>query len=336
MTEALHIFFEQVNQTRYREQPEGHYESFFQRANHPTRPLAFWIRYTIFSPKAHPEAAVGELWGIFFNGETGQHTAVKQEYPIAQCSFSATSFHVQIGSAVLDAHQLLGTVHAHQDQISWNLSYSGNSQPLLLFPVDMYQKKFPAAKSLVGLPLACYSGELVVNGESIPVSDWVGSQNHNWGRKHTDRYAWGQVAGFDNFPESFLEVATARLKIGPFWSPPMTPLVLRHRGQEYALNSMARILRAQGRFDYFTWTFQSASPRVEIKGEISAASNAFVGLRYFNPPGGTKICLNTKIAACRLQVRDLSTGNVEVLETRDRAAFEILSDDASHGIAMRA
>jgi hypothetical protein len=50
--------------------------------------------------------------------------------------------------------------------------------------------------------------------------DWVGSQNHNWGSKHTDRYSWGQVAGFDAHPESFLEVATARLKLGPLWTPP--------------------------------------------------------------------------------------------------------------------
>ena len=33
---------------------------------------------------------------------------------------------------------------------------------------------------------------------------WIGSQNHNWGRKHTDSYAWGQVAGFDDAPQTFL------------------------------------------------------------------------------------------------------------------------------------
>ncbi len=32
----------------------GHYESYFQRANHPSRPLAFWIRYTVFSPAGRP------------------------------------------------------------------------------------------------------------------------------------------------------------------------------------------------------------------------------------------------------------------------------------------
>ena len=67
----------------------------------------------------------------------------------------------------------------------------------------------------------------------------MGSQNHNWGRQHTDRYAWGQVAGFDDgHDESFLEVASAKLKVGPLWTPWITPIVLRHRGREHQLNAM--------------------------------------------------------------------------------------------------
>jgi len=65
----LEIAREQANWARYQPgQAAGHYESFFQRANHPTRPMAFWIRYTIFSPQNHPENAVGELWAIYFDG----------------------------------------------------------------------------------------------------------------------------------------------------------------------------------------------------------------------------------------------------------------------------
>jgi len=40
-------------------------------------------------------------------------------------------------------------------------------------------------------------GQIVLDGVAMTVDDWPGSQNHNWGRRHTDRYAWGQVAGFD-------------------------------------------------------------------------------------------------------------------------------------------
>ena len=71
---------ESVNFTRYQPcQQKGHYESFFQRANHPSEPKAFWIRYTIFSPDKHPEKAIGELWAIFFDGIEKKQIAVKKE-----------------------------------------------------------------------------------------------------------------------------------------------------------------------------------------------------------------------------------------------------------------
>src|SRR5262249_36397020 len=79
---------EEVNHTMYRPgTPRGHYESFFLRANHPTRPLAFWIRYTIFSPRGAPERALGELWAIYFDGEARRHAVAKREVPFASCRF---------------------------------------------------------------------------------------------------------------------------------------------------------------------------------------------------------------------------------------------------------
>jgi hypothetical protein len=85
MQNELLAFHQQTNYTYFQGQIQGHYESFFLRANHPTRPLAFWIRYTLFSLKNFPEKGIGELWATFFNGETNQHTVVKQEYPLAAC-----------------------------------------------------------------------------------------------------------------------------------------------------------------------------------------------------------------------------------------------------------
>ncbi len=334
MTEDLQSFLTQVNFARYYGQPEGHYESFFQRANHPTRPLAFWIRYTIFSPTGQPEQAVGGLWAVYFNGETSQHVAVKQVFPINECEFNPTAFHVKIGSAEQDARQLRGGVQAAHGDIAWDLSVSGGVEPILLLPLNLYRTRFPAAKSLVGLPLAHYNGFISINDEKLEIDDWIGSQNHNWGRRHTDLYAWGQVAGFDAHPDSFLEVVTAKLRLGPMWTPPITSLVLRHQGQNYPLTGLLQSLRAHGAFDYFNWTFSSKSPEVVISGEIAAPRSAFVGLTYANPPGGTKFCLNTKIASCTVQVEDKLSGTVDTLVTRNRAAFEILTDDKAHGVLI--
>jgi hypothetical protein len=327
-------FYEQVNHARYQGLPQGHYESFFQRANHPKRPLAFWIRYTVFSPRGHPENAIGELWAVFFNGETNSHAAVKKEVPFNECVFSTTSFDCRIGSARLDAHGLTGAAEKGADSITWDLTFHGASAPLLLLPLRLYSTRLPAAKSLVSLPLARFSGTLTVNGETIEVTDWLGSTNHNWGFKHTDLYAWGQVAGFDTEPGSFLELATARLRIGPFRTPAFTPIVFRHRGQEHSLNGLLQTVKAHGLFTYFTWNFCSKTPRVEIEGTITAPRKAFVGLTYYNPPGGTKTCLNSKIASCTLRFKDKVHGITETLQAENRAAFEILTDDTGHGIRM--
>ncbi len=334
MHDEVQVVYGQANHARYRGQPQGHYESFFQRANHPERPFAFWIRYTLFSPAHRPGDAVGELWAVFFNGETMRHTAVKKELHLSECLFDTTRLHVCIGDAELTETAFRGDARTGNDSIAWDLSYGQGSGPLLLLPAALYRTTLPAAKSLVGMPLARYSGSMEVNGEEVELSDWVGSQNHNWGSRHTDLYAWGQVAGFDTHPESFLEVATARLKVGSLWTPPITPLVLRHRGREHALNGLLRSVTAKGRFGYFFWNFASENRDVAVQGTIVAPRSAFVGLNYYNPPGGAKHCLNTKLAVCSMRLEDKADGTSEVLETRSRAAFEILTDDRSHGVPV--
>jgi hypothetical protein len=324
------------NQSRYVPGTEaGFYESYFQRANHPTRPLAFWIRYTIFSPRGRPKDAIGELWAVWFDGERGTHTVAKSEFPLGQFVFSREGFAAKVGGAILEPGGLQGSAESRGHRIQWDLSFAGDAPPLFLLPPRLYAGGFPKAKSLVGLPLARYDGAIHVDGERMDIAGWTGSQNHNWGTQHTDRYAWGQVAGFDNAPESFLEVATGQLKVGSMWTPRLTPLVLRHEGEEHALRGLWQaVARADGRFGYFHWEFRSRGPGVEVEGRISAPKSAFVGLRYYNPPGGEKWCLNSKLASCRLLLKRDGLPD-ETLETQHRAAFEILTDDLDHGVEIR-
>jgi len=313
----------------------GHYESWFARANHPTRPLAFWIRYTLLVPKGRREDAVAEVWAIWFDGESGRHVALKETLPLARATFSTHELDVRIGLSSLDQHHLEGRARGGGHTLRWQLTYAGDDAPLLLLDRHWYRRDFPKAKALVAMPNAQFFGSVAIDGVAVPIDGWVGSQNHNWGSRHTDHYAWGQVAGFDSYADSFLEVATARLKIGPLWTPPMTPLVLRHRGQEIALNRLAQTLRTKANVRYFRWTFGGENDRLRIEGRIEAPRAAFVGLRYYNPPGGTKQCLNSKLAACEVRLLP-KHGEAEVLSTAHRAAFEILTDDTTSGVAISA
>jgi len=282
----------------------GHYESWFLRANDANR--AFWIRYTIFSPEDHPEAAIGELWAIWF--ERGQPIiAVKSELPIARCSFASDRLAVRIGDAALDATTLKGMAEANGHTIGWDLQFGEGGPPLLLMPERLYDFKLPRAKMLVGRPLAKFSGTLSVDGQPIAIDGWLGSQNHNWGSRHTDRYAWGQVAGFDDRPDVFLECGTGRLKLGPVWTPPMSPVVLRLGDETLAWTGLTRVVRALGAYAPYQWHLETTSKEGTIDIRIDAAPDEFVALNYRNPPGGTKICLNSKIARCELRIERPST-----------------------------
>lgn len=303
----------------------GHYESWYLRANHPSRPLAFWIRYTIFAPagdSVRPGEAVGQLWAVLFDGESGRHTVAQCDMPMNQCVFSAEAFDVRVGAPTLGPDGAHGSV----GEISWELGYSGTSEPLLLLEPARYRSRLPKAKTLVPLPLAVFSGSITAGGRRVDVDGWTGSQNHNWGSEHTSRYAYGQVAGFDNEPGAFLDVATAKARIGgPVQTPWLTFVVLREGGTEHRATTLLRASRAKAAYGQHAWTFTTRTRTAEIAGTISAPEDAFVTLRYPNPPGGIKQCRNTKIAAAEVTVRHLGSGATTRLHTANRGLFETLS-----------
>lgn len=326
----------QCNFTQYKGQQQGHYESYFLRANHAAEKKAFWIRYTIFSPKGKPEDALAELWGIWFDGHTGEHFALKSEQPLSAATYSNNNFQIAFPDATLNNRFAEGRIKSAKGEISWKLEYESEAAPIFLFPLSSYDAPLPKAKSLVSLPMARFNGTFTVNGEEKDISNWTGSQNHNWGEKHTDYYAWGQVAGFDNAPDSFLEIGSGKLKLfGSVFTPFLTPIVLRHEGKEYGLNSWGTIIKAKAELDYYEWRFSSENSAIKITGVMRAQAADFVGLTYYNPPGGNKFCLNTKIASCEIELIEKSRIGLSYdLKTNHRAAFEILTDDPKHGITM--
>jgi len=192
----------------------GHYESWFLRANDPDDGRhALWIRYTIFSPKngAHSEhgeaqgeqgPAQGELWAAYFDARDPTAPiawAHKKNVPIADCTFAGSPLAIDIAGSRLSESAAQGSFEG----AAWDLRFDGHGAPLLLLAPKLYKGSFPKAKALVPQPQLRFSGAFSIqgpNGEerSIELDRWRGSQNHNWGIQHTDRYAWGQCIGFEH------------------------------------------------------------------------------------------------------------------------------------------
>lgn len=329
-----------ANFTRFRgEKSGGHYESYFMRANDKATGHGFWIRYTIYQPEsgAGSKQAMGELWAIYF--EKGKApVAAKSEFPLSKAAYSNTNFDLNFDGATLTANALKGTAaNAGENKIEWNLSLSAiatakDTNAIFPMPLTSYDTPLPRAKLLVAQPFVTFSGSLSVNGKKIDIDAWQGSQNHNWGSRHTDEYAWGQVAGFDNEPDSFLEVASAKLKVGPIMTPYLTPITLRHKGKDYLLNTYWQAFRNKVTLNYFDWVFSGENSDLRIDGHIWADRGDFVALNYYNPPGDVKTCLNSKVASCEITLTEKSRIGLKVdFKTKNRAAFEILTSKTDHG-----
>ncbi len=296
-----------------------YYESRFLRANHPRRAQAIWLRWTLLLPK--PGAAAADVWVMTFDPDGSGNRALKVPHPLTEADYLSEPWSARIADSVID------DVHARVmlEDASCDLTITPGDEPVVKLLTDRsYTAKFPTAKTQVRHPLARFDGTVTLGDTTVAVESWRGSVNHNWGSKHTPAYAFGQVCGFDDHPDTSLEVVTARAAVGPLRLPAATLFVLRHAGWEVAVRSVLAARHTRGSYEPFEWSFGGRVDGFELQGEIRAARTDVIGLNYTDTNGAGKFCYNSALADCRIR---LSGNGVDVeLTASRRAMFEILTD----------
>ena len=104
-----------------------------------------------------------------------------------------------------------------------------------------------------------------------------------------------------------------------------------------ALNCPAELIRSQASFDCSTWTFRTDNAQVRVQGRVEASARDCIGLLYLDPRGHTKRCYHDGLADCELTVtykRGATTGRIDRLAARRRAAFEILTEGHCPGVPV--
>ncbi|MDG4666076.1 hypothetical protein [Mycobacterium sp. 236(2023)] len=302
-----------------------YYESRFIRANDPDGDRALWLRETLLLPTVGEPVA--DVWVMLF--DRSGHRAVKRQYAIDDADFEDGEWTARIATTILTDAAATGTL----PEARWDLAITpGAAEPVRVLTDRAYERKFPAAKTTVRHPLAQFDGRLEIAGRGVDVDGWVGSINHNWGTRHTPAYAYGQVCGFDNAPESTLEIVTARAALGSVLLPGVTLFVFRHGGQEFAVRAIRGSLKTHGRYSPFTWTFGARVGEQMIEGEITTVPGDVIGLTYADTHGGVKYCYNSAIANCRIQVAGKAFNRTELVSRR--AMFEILTDERLEAVPL--
>jgi hypothetical protein len=311
-----------------------YYESRFIRANDPDRAQAVWLRSTLLLPTAG--VPVADVWVMVFDPDGAGNRALKKPYPIDKADFRCDPWTARIAETTIDDESTSGAVNDGRGPVRWYLRIAPGTEPAVKLLTDRgYKARFPTAKTTVRHPLARFDGSLVFDDIRVGVDGWTGSVNHNWGRRHTPAYAFGQVCGFDDAPESTLEIVTAHAAVGPLSLPAATLFVLRHAGQEFAARSIPATRHTRGEYRPFTWSFGARAGGLTMEGEIVAEPRDVIGLTYTDTDGESKYCYNSAIATCRIQLTGPAVGRSELSATR-RAMFEILTDSRSDAVRLLA
>ncbi len=295
---------ERANALRYvAGERAGHVESHFLKANSPDGRRALWIKHTLLRPSARPEAAIAEVWAIAFERGDAEHAprvlALKQSVPAAELSYHEQPFSLRTSFAELRHGSAQGRVHDTTHALSWNLSYPCPADAYRPFPfARMYTAAFPRTKTLTPVPNARAKGWFEIDGARWNVDGWRTAQGHNWGKGHAHAYAWihGNAWEGAGLAEVFVELLSARVKVGPLLTPWLSVGAIAIDDTTYRFDGPRALLSRRVRVDPRSYTVRLRTQQATLEASFTAEPARIAGLRYEDPDGSTLFCLNSKLA----------------------------------------
>jgi hypothetical protein len=272
----------------------SHYESFFLKACHPDGGLAVWIRYTVHKRAGEPRK--GFVWFTLFDATQGVRASkVEAPYPMAP-----PGSYIELGDSVLAPGRAAGAADSTQLKASWELAFHGGAEPVWHLPRWAYNAPLPRTKVLSPHPAVTLTGWVRAGERILNLEGWPGTVGHNWGSEHARRTIW--IHGTNRHEDAWLELAFARVKLGPVTTPWIGNGVLCLDGQRHRLGGIERIRSTKVEENVEACGFRVAGPGVKVSGSVGAERRNFVSFIYAQPQGGERQTIHSSIADLRLDV----------------------------------
>ena len=305
---------------------EGHYESFYLKACHPTEALGVWIRYTVHKRPRHSPR--GSIWFTLFDDSADGPVAYKET--LDEVGTGGDSL-IHVGASRFSP----GEVEGSALEASWELAFDAPEKPLFHLPRGwMYKAPVPRTKLLSPYPAARFRGTVRAAGREISLDGWPGMVGHNWGSEHAERWIWLHGAGFDGHPAAWLDVAIGRVRLGPVTLPWIANGVLSLDGERIPLGGPERLRSTdiRERPDHCEFTLTGRGARVV--GSVGSEPKNFVGWVYADPDGSQHHTVNCSISDMTLAVSRSGRPDTE-LRVTGGAAYELGMRERDHGMEIQ-
>jgi hypothetical protein len=310
----------------------GHYESFYIKACRPGGGRGLWIRHTVHKrPGAEPK---GSIWFVFFDREADGPRATKLTVPAAGLSAPQGSW-IKVSEAEIGPGRAEGVVETDDLSASWQLGFSGDSEPCKYLPADwLYSAPVPRTKFVAPYPEARFAGHLELDGERIELDGWPGMIGHNWGTEHAERWVWLEGTGFGGAEGAYFDAGAARIKLGSWTSPWIPSGALKLDGKVHRLGGFGKVRSARIEESPTACEFTLPGAGIVVRGRVSAPRKDFVGWVYADPKGPTHNTVNCSVADLELTVEEPERP-ARRLTLAAGGAYELGMRETDHGIPIQ-
>jgi hypothetical protein len=310
----------------------GQYESFYVKATLPEGGRALWLRHT--HHKRPGEDGTASLWLTLFDADAPGPRAVKATFPASELSAPDGSY-LRLDGAEFEPGRARGEIATRELEASWDLTFSDRAGPFRHLPYErLYDAPLPRTKFLSPHPAAVFDGTLTVGADRYEIEGWPGMVGHNWGAEHAERWVWIQASELDGQPDSYLDVAAGRIRIGPLTTPWVANGMLRIDGIEHRLGGFDKVLSTRIDEGPTGCGFELSGGGVNVTGRVSAEPHKFVAWIYADPKGPEHNTLNCSISDLWLEL-SRGDGAARGIEVDSAAAYELGTRDTSHGMPLQ-
>jgi hypothetical protein len=290
----------------------GLYESHYVTATDPAGGRALWLRHTAL--KRPGQVAHPTVWLVWFDQSAPGPRAVRVTGRDPLADPGAAWARSPLGE--ISSEGARGAI----DGAAWALTWQGHAPEVPYLPARwMYDRRLPRSGGVALVPSATVSGKLTLDGgESVDLDGWDAMVGHNWGSEHADQWTWVHAGGLGDDRSGWLDLALARVKVGPVLTPWLAAGVVHLGGQSRAPARRGRVRReVDGQSTLLTVPL-GGDATLELS--INAPDRRTVRWDYASPAGLGRDVRNCSIADGRVRLT-VKSGELSY-EVQGRLAVE--------------
>lgn len=270
------------------------YESHYLTATEPSGGRALWLRHTALKRPGAPARAT--VWLTWFDREAPAPVALRETAAAPLADPGGAWSRSPLG--VLSS----GSAQGALDGASWELGWEANAPELPYLPARwLYDRAIPRSNGAALVPAGVANGTADVGGRAVDLDGWDVVVGHNWGSEHAEEWSWIHAAGLGDDRSGWLDLALARVRVGPVSTPWLATGAVHLAGRTVTTARRGSVRR--------TVAGEHTAVAVPLRDggalelALDAPERATVEWDYASPRGAGRIVRNCSIADAAVTVR---------------------------------